>query len=265
MVAKKSTKKTAVKAKTGGKTKSKVDPLYPARAKSFRIGQDILPKGRDLGRYVRWPRYVRIQRQRKILLQRLKVPPSINQFSNKLDKSQATELFGLLAKYRPESKAEKKERLKKLAEAKVAGGSGDSGKPPAVVKYGLHHVTTLIEEKKAKLVIIASDVVPLELVVWIPALCRKMDIPYCIVNNKGRLGAVVHKKRAAVLAITEVNKEHESKLAQLANVCRAQFNDNKDALRKWGGGVMGLRTQAKLERRRAALEAEEAKKRKMLM
>jgi hypothetical protein len=32
---------------------------------------------------------------------------------------QATELFKLLAKYRPESKVEKKERLKQLAAAKV--------------------------------------------------------------------------------------------------------------------------------------------------
>jgi large subunit ribosomal protein L7Ae len=38
--------------------------------KSFRIGQDVLPKKRDLGRYVKWPRYVRIQRQKKIITMR---------------------------------------------------------------------------------------------------------------------------------------------------------------------------------------------------
>jgi len=43
-------------------------------------------------------------------------------------------------------------------------------------------------------VIISHDVDPIELVVWLPALCRKMNIPYCIVKGKARLGHVVHKK-----------------------------------------------------------------------
>ena len=247
--------------KTGGKKKA--DPLFPARPRSFRIGNDILPKKRNLGRYVKWPRYVRVQRQRKILLQRLKVPPSVNQFNLKLDKSQATDLFKLMANYRPESKKEKKERLTAAAAAKASGGAATPGAAPVVLKYGLKHVTTLIEEKKAKLVVIASDVVPLELVVWMPALCRKMDIPYCIVNNQGRLGTLVHKKSATCVAITAVNKEHEAKLNQLTDLCRAQYNSNVAALKKWGGGIMGLRTQAKLEKRRKLMEEEENKKKKL--
>lgn len=47
-------------ARTGKKKEAKKvkaeDPLFPARRKSFRVGNDILPKDRDLGRYVRWPR-----------------------------------------------------------------------------------------------------------------------------------------------------------------------------------------------------------------
>jgi len=198
-------------------------------------------------------------------MQRLKVPPSINQFTNALDKSQATELFKLLAKIRPETKKDKKERLKAIAEAAVAGGKSESAKPPPTVKFGLKHVTTLVEEKKAKLVIIASDVDPIELVVWLPALCRKMDVPYCIVKNKGRLGAVVHQKKAAALAITEVAKEDQSKLQKLVDLCRSEYNDNATALKKWGGGIMGLRTQAKLAKRAAQIAAEQAKKAKMMM
>lgn len=53
-----------------------------------------------------------------------------------------------------------------------------------VIKFGLKHVTTLIEEQKASLVVIAHDVNPIELVVWLPALCRKMGIPYCIMKGK---------------------------------------------------------------------------------
>ncbi len=34
--------------------------------------------------------------------------------------------------------------------------------------------------------VIAHDVNPIELVVWLPALCRKMGIPYCIMKGKVR-------------------------------------------------------------------------------
>lgn len=262
----KSKKKTGSKAAAAApySKKPKSDPLFPARPRNFGIGQDIMPSGRDLGRYVKWPRYVRIQRQRKILTQRLKVPPSIHQFKNTLDKNQATEVFKLLNKYRPETKSQKKERLRGLAASKAEGkGSGSSDKPPPVVKFGLNHVTDLIEKKKAKLVLIAFDVDPLELVMWMPALCRKMDVPYAIVKNKARLGALVHQKNASCVCLTEVAKEDSATLGRLADNFKAQFNDNKQALKTWGGGQMGLRTNAMLDKRAKALAIEAAKKAKI--
>merc|ERR1719508_207577 len=98
-----------------GKKLAKTNPLIEKKAKNFSIGGDIQPK-RDLTRFVRWPKYVRLQRQKKTLYQRLKVPPSINQFTMTLDKQTATNLFGLLKKYKPESKVEKKECLRAMAE-----------------------------------------------------------------------------------------------------------------------------------------------------
>ena len=83
---------------------------------SVSAGQDIQPK-QDLTRFVKWPEYVRLQRQKVILSQRLKVPPAIAQFSHTLDKNTATQLFKLLNKYRPETKQEKKARLDALAKA----------------------------------------------------------------------------------------------------------------------------------------------------
>jgi len=240
------------------KAATQANPLFPARPKSFRIGGDVRPNGRDLSRFVRWPRYVRIQRQKKILLQRLKVPPALNQFTKTLDKNQAAELFKLLVKYQPETKTDKAARLEAKAKAVVAKEVVSSIPPPPTIKYGLKHVTTLIEQKKAKMVIIAHDVDPIELVVWLPALCRKMDIPYAIVKGKGRLGTLTHKKNCAVLALTKVNKEDDSKLKSLSDNFRTQFNDNVE--RKWGGGKMGLKTEAKLEKRRKQIEAEKAKK-----
>lgn len=70
----------------------------------------------------------------------------------------------------------------------------DVSKKPYAVKYGLNHVVGLIENKKAALVLIPNDVDPIELVIFLPALCRKMGVPYAIVKGKARLGTVVHKK-----------------------------------------------------------------------
>lgn len=61
------------------------------------LGQDIQPTT-DLTRFVKWPEYVRLQRQKVILQRRLKVPPAIAQFSHTLDKNTATQLFKLLDK-----------------------------------------------------------------------------------------------------------------------------------------------------------------------
>jgi large subunit ribosomal protein L7Ae len=233
------------------------NPLFQARPRNQRIGGDLRGKGRDLSRFVRWPRNVRLQRQKKILLQRLKVPPVIAQFSKTLDKNQAAELFKLLVKYQPETKAAKTQRLENLAKAKAAGDAVPIGDAPNVIKFGLKHVTTLIEQKKANLVVIAHDVDPVELVVWLPALCRKMNVPFAIVKGKSRLGTLVHKKNTAVVALTSVNKEDETKLSTLQENFRTQFNNN--VVRKWGGGQMGLKTVAKLEKRRKQVEAEQKK------
>merc|ERR1711904_469769 len=99
--------------------------------------------------------------------------------------------------------------------AKAEGKEFDKGPKPVVIKYGINHVTALIEKKKAKLVVIAHDVEPIEIVVWLPALCRKMDIPYCIVKGKARLGQVVHKKTATALVLTGVRNEDRHDFSQL--------------------------------------------------
>lgn len=65
-------------------------------------------------------------------------------------------------KYRPETKAEKKARLTAKAEKKAEGKEEPAGKKPVVIKYGLNHVTSLVENKKAQLVVIAHDVDPIE-------------------------------------------------------------------------------------------------------
>jgi large subunit ribosomal protein L7Ae len=241
--------------------RSEISHLFKKAPRDFRVGRDILAK-RDLSRYVKWPRYVRIQRQRTILKKRLKVPPAINQFSRTLEKNQAQNLFKLLVKYRPETKDQKKKRLVEAAKAEVKKDESEeakAAKKPKVIKYGLNHVTNLIESKKAQLVIIAHDVDPIELVVWIPALCRKFEIPYCIVKGKARLGYLVHKKTATVIALTDVKKEDQAALTQLSTSFRSLYNDNLADRKKWGGGIMGVKANH-VTKYRAQLAAKEAQK-----
>ena len=228
------------------------NPLFEKRERNYRIGGNLQPK-RDLYRYVRWPEYIQLQRKRRVLLTRLKVPPPINQFRSTLDKSQATALFRLLMKYRPESRAQKKLRLE--SEAK-----GEKSKTkPFLLKYGLQHITQLVETNKAKLVVIAHDVDPIELVVWLPALCRSMGVPYVIVKGKSRLGLLTHKKTCTAVALTEVKKEDLHELELLVKNARQQFNDNQDVT-KWGGGVMGAKSVKRQEEKEKLIAQEAAKK-----
>eukprot|EP00310_Coccolithus_braarudii_P014066 CAMPEP_0183350940 /NCGR_PEP_ID=MMETSP0164_2-20130417/22152_1 /TAXON_ID=221442 /ORGANISM="Coccolithus pelagicus ssp braarudi, Strain PLY182g" /LENGTH=270 /DNA_ID=CAMNT_0025522983 /DNA_START=34 /DNA_END=846 /DNA_ORIENTATION=+ len=253
--------KGAPPTKSGSRKKdwrSQHQHLFPSTPKAFGIGGDVVPKKRDLSRYVKWPRYVRLQRQRAILKKRLKVPPGVHQFTNTLDRNQAHTLFRILAAHRPESAQEKSQRLKEQA-GKEEKGQEDKSKKPRVVKFGLNHVTDLIESRKAKLVVIAHDVDPLELVIFLPALCRRMDIPYVIVKGKARLGQVVYQKTATVLALTDVKKESAAALDQFIKNVNPQFI-GAPVSRKFGGGVLGVKAQAvvRAREREAAKEAAKA-------
>merc|ERR1712167_299025 len=108
------------------------------KPRTFSIGGDILPPKRNLTRFVKWPKYVRLQRSKMTLLKRIKIPPAINQFSNTFDQRQASQVFRLLNNLKPETKT---------------------------------------EEKEAKLVVIAHDVDPIEVIVWLPSLCKSRGVP----------------------------------------------------------------------------------------
>eukprot|EP00965_Chrysotila_dentata_P259726 6213655-Pleurochrysis_carterae.AAC.1 len=126
----------------------------------------------------------------------------------------------------------------------------------------------------------------MQLVIWLPALCRKMDIPYCIVKSQSRLGQLVHQKTASCLAMVSVRPEvraatrvgpalrierptrgctvspqdrHE--FSQLVTAIRQQYNENgKQIERTWGGGIMGVKSRAASTKVQRAIEKEAAKK-----
>jgi len=236
-------------------------PLYQKKERNFSIGNDILPK-RDLTRFVKWPKRIRIQRQKRILQERLKVPPAVAQFRRVLPKNHALQLFSLLHKYRPETKLQRKERLTKLAQAKAKGEKLDTIKRPQSVITGVNHVTTLIERDQAKLVVIACDVDPVELVLWLPTLCRKKDVPYVVVKGKSRLGQLIGKKFSSVVALTEPRKEDKTELANIVTIARERYNDNVEHRRQWGGSKLGPKSRARIEKQKKIVAREEKMRQK---
>jgi len=247
----------AANAKKGGKEKN---PLFEKRTRNFGIGQHVQPK-RDITRFVKWPKYIRLQRQRAVLYQRLKVPPPINQFRYALDRNNAAQVLRMLDKYRPETRAAKRQRLRERAEKRVDGKDDEPTKRPPMVQAGVNRVTRLIEQKKAQLVVIAHDVDPIELVIYLPALCRKMGVPYCIIKGKARLGRVVHRKTCAALAIGASHAEDKPTLSKIVEAVNANYKDRYDEIRKnWGGNQMSQRSQARMSKIEKARDKELQKK-----
>merc|ERR1719232_1625404 len=235
--------------------------MFKPKPRNFSIGGDIMPKTASLERVRRWPKYVRIQRQRKVLLQRLKVPPAVNLFTKAAEKDLAKRLLRLLNRYKPEERAEKRARLREQAKARAEKKEVQVVKK-ATVKFGLNHVTDLIESGKAKLVVIAHDVDPIELVIWLPVLCQKMNVPFAIVKGKARLGKIVHQKKTTCLALTRVNQGDINELNNLTKKCMETFNERLNDLRKRSEVVLGVRAQARNLAIQRAREAEESKRAK---
>ena len=102
-----------------------------------------------------------------------------------------------------------------------------------VVKFGINHITTLVEEGKAQLVAIAHDVDPIELVVWLPALCKKMGVPYCIVKVRPRV-SVRHRHGQTGLQGERMRRNvyRPPSTALLGTVCWTMCSD---ALLPWSG------------------------------
>ena len=201
----------------------------------------------DTTSVVRFPQYVKIQRQRRILMKRLKVPPPVNHFNHTLNKQNALQIFKFLEKYKPETKAEKKANVQKEATKQEKTLSATTSKAKQALVYGIKNVTSLVEAKKAQLVVIAHDVDPLEIVIWLPALCRKLDIPYCIVKGKARLGQIVGLSTTSCIAVKDVRPEDRKTLTTLVDMVNSNFLQHfKEEMHQWGGGELSEETLQKL-------------------
>jgi large subunit ribosomal protein L7Ae len=263
--AKPATKKAAApykKAETAAPVKADApatNPLFQARPKNFGIGRDV-PYKRDISRFMRWPVFVTRQRKRRVLERRLKVPPALNQFRKTVDRVTRNELLKLVKKYRPESRKERRARIKTEAEAKAKDGKKTTAtKRPVSVVSGIQEVTRAIERKHARLVIISSNVEPAELTLWMPTLCRTNSIPYVIIKDKARLGEAIGQKTATAVAFTDIKSDDEGALKNLIKSVNSRFLARGEWLRRqWGGLQSSLRSIAALRKKRARAQANAA-------
>jgi len=104
---------------------------------------------------------------------------------------------------------------------------------------------------------------PIEIVLWLPTLCRKKGVPYLIVKGKARLGKLVHKKTASCLAVTDIDQNRD---ANNLNIFVEKANDNfnnrlSDAVKTPGGGIMGSKhyDRKKKEEKRRVTEQNKKK------
>ncbi|KAI3763586.1 hypothetical protein L2E82_13538 [Cichorium intybus] len=134
-------------------------------------------------------------------------------------------------------------------------GKTAAPKKPILFKYGLINIDFLTEQNMAQFVIIAHDVDPIELVVWLHALCRKIEIPYCIVKGKSRLGTIT------ALCLTTIKNEDKIEFNIILEAIKANFNDKYDEYRKkWGGGIMRSKSQVKTKAKERVLAKEAAQR-----
>uniref|UniRef100_A0A8C7B4H5 60S ribosomal protein L7a n=1 Tax=Neovison vison TaxID=452646 RepID=A0A8C7B4H5_NEOVI len=123
---------------------------------------------------------------------------------------------------------------------KAVGKGNVPTKRPPILQAGLNNVTTLGENKKARMAVTAHDVDPTELVILVPALSGKMGISYFIIKGKGRLRCLIHRKTFTTVAFTQVNSKDRGTLAKLAEAIRTNYNDRYDKIHcHWGGKVLG--------------------------
>ena len=99
-------------------------------------------------------------------------------------------------------KSEIKNVLNKIAETR-----------DSKIRKGMNEVTKSIERNAAKLVIMAEDVSPPEILFHIPLLCEEKGISYGYVSGKKELGNAVRiNVSSAAIAVENVGTGNESAL-----------------------------------------------------
>lgn len=91
------------------------------------------------------------------------------------------------------------------------------------VKKGANEVTKAVERGNAKLVVLAKDVQPEEIVAHIPVICEEKGIPYGYVSTKEELGKSIGLEvpTSAVAVIVEGDSNELKELVEKLNSLKA--------------------------------------------
>jgi large subunit ribosomal protein L7Ae len=102
-------------------------------------------------------------------------------------------------------KSELKEVITKIAETR-----------DSKIRKGFNEVTKSIERSLAKLVVMAEDVSPPEILFHVPLLCENKSIPYGYISTKKELGNLVRiNVGSAAIAIEKLGTNNENVLDNL--------------------------------------------------
>jgi large subunit ribosomal protein L7Ae len=91
-----------------------------------------------------------------------------------------------------------------------------------MIRRGTNEVTKAVDRGKAKLVVIAMDVEPEEIVMHLPPLCEEKGVPYTYVPSKLELGKVsgieVYAATIAIIDAGEYSKLLEDVIREIKEV-----------------------------------------------
>lgn len=99
----------------------------------------------------------------------------------------------------------------------------EKAKKSGKIKIGVNETTKAVERGVAKLVVIAKDVEPKEIVMHLPIICKEKNVPYSFAKSRKELGekAGIEIATAAIAVIDEGEAKKElqdlqKKLVELA-------------------------------------------------
>jgi large subunit ribosomal protein L7Ae len=90
------------------------------------------------------------------------------------------------------------------------------------IKIGINEVTKVIERNTAKLVLIAEDVAPVEIIMHVPILCKEKKVPFSYVKTREELGKIsgISAKASSIAIMDEgvAKKEFSSLLTKISEI-----------------------------------------------
>ncbi len=86
------------------------------------------------------------------------------------------------------------------------------------IRKGVNETTKNVERQRAKLVVLAGDVDPPQVVFHLPIICDEKNVPYVYVDTKDDLGKAAELSvGCSAIAVVNVPKEQEATLKDIAS------------------------------------------------